>query len=101
MQGPETRLRKKIVAAMLLVWPKAYVRKIHGNAFQNIGVPDLICCIEGLFFGLEIKCPGKKATPAQVLEGRKIVLAKGSFAVVTSVNETLDFVKKELKRRLL
>ena len=94
MQGPETRLRKKIVEALQKRYPKGYFRKVHGNQFQNIGVPDLLCCVNGRFLGLEIKLPGKKPTPAQILELQKIAKAGGVSAVVTSVAEALDKAKE-------
>lgn len=97
MTGPETRLRKKIVKKLLEIWPRAYIRKIHGNAFQNVGIADLLCCIEGVFFALEVKMKGRHATPAQLLEGEKVKKASGYFAVVFSVDETVSFVQKTLK----
>ncbi len=99
MRGPETRLRKKIVKKLEDLWPLAYIRKIHGNAFQNIGLPDLLCCIDGSFIGLEIKCHGKKATPAQILEGERITRASGHFAVITSIDEAILAVEKGLKKK--
>jgi hypothetical protein len=98
MRGPETRLRKKIVAALLEKYPTAYVRKIHGNAFQNVGIPDLLCCIEGHFFGLEVKRPGRerRTTPAQVIELKKIREAGGFSSVVTTPEKTLDYVRRRL-----
>lgn len=96
MTGPETRLRKRIVKALTERYPTGYFRKIHGNAFQNVGVPDLLCCVEGKFFGLEIKRPGKHATPAQELEMAKIRKARGFASEIDSVKGALDFVKGEL-----
>lgn len=89
MRGPETRLRKRIVKALEEKYPDAYIRKIHGNAFQNIGVPDLLCCFDGTLVGMEIKNPGKVATPAQLLEISKIKKAKGIAGVVTTIEEAL------------
>jgi hypothetical protein len=99
MRGPETRLRLKIKKALESSWPKAWVRKIHGNQFQHVGIPDYLCCIEGLFFGLEVKVPSGKATPAQLYEGKKLHLAGGVFGIVTSVDEAVDFVRAELAKR--
>lgn len=98
MQGPETRLRKKIVAGLKADWPKAYIRKIHGNAFQNIGIADLLCSFSGIFIALEIKTPGKRATPAQLLEGQKVVESGGYFSVVDSLDKSRSFVRECLKR---
>jgi hypothetical protein len=101
MRGPETRLRLKIKKRLEELWPAAWIRKIHGSKFMHVGIPDYICCIDGEFFGLEVKIPGGKATPSQLLEGKKIVLAKGHFAVVTSVEEATEFVRKTLKEKRL
>jgi len=97
MQGPETRLRKRIVKVLLREYPQAYVRKVHGNAYQNIGIADLLCCFEGHFIALEVKRPKKLATPAQLLEGRKVEKAGGTFAIVTSPEEAILAVKRGLK----
>jgi hypothetical protein len=99
MKGPETRLRLKIKKELERLWPYMWLRKIHGSKFMHVGMPDYVGCIEGLFFGMEVKIPGGKATPAQLLEGRKIRLAKGHFAVVTSVDESVEFVEKILKEK--
>ncbi len=101
MRGPETRLRKKIVVAILEAYPRAYVRKIHGNAFQVAGLPDLICCIEGHFIGLEVKIPRRKnkATPVQLLEIEKIRKAGGEAGVITSPPEALAVIREALHGR--
>jgi hypothetical protein len=31
--------------------------KVHGSAFQESGQPDIIGCVDGLFFGFEVKVP--------------------------------------------
>lgn len=94
MIGPETRLRKKIVIAIVKKYPKIYIRKIHGNQFQNIGIPDLLGCLHRIFFGIEIKVPGKKATPAQRLEISKIRDAGGVSGVATSIEEALEILEE-------
>lgn len=101
MQGPETRLRKKIVAALQQKYPTAWIRKIHGNAFQNRGIPDLLCCIESFFIGLEIKLPGhgkrNRATPVQDIEIQSIRAAGGAAGVITSKEQALERVDRALK----
>lgn len=41
------------------------VMKVHGNATQSAGQPDLIGCIGGRMFAIELKQPGKRPTPLQ------------------------------------
>lgn len=92
MRGPETRLRIKIQKALAEAFPGSYFRKIHGNKFQNRGIPDLIGCVHGMFFGFEIKISGKKATPIQNVELKQIKKANGKSAVITSPQEAVKIV---------
>lgn len=98
MQGPETRLRKRIVKALMEKYPSGLYLKIHGNRFQNIGVPDLLCCIEGYFVALEIKTERGKVSPAQSLMLDRIKEAKGISAVIRSSDEALEVVKLVMQR---
>lgn len=70
-----------------LVKRGAFCFKVHGGAFQMAGIPDLIGCIDGRFFGLEVKRPGGRATALQSAILRRIEQAGGIAAVVTSVAE--------------
>jgi Holliday junction resolvase len=45
-------------------FPGGYWRKIHGGMFQA-GLPDLVGCVEGLFFGFEVKMDNEDATELQ------------------------------------
>lgn len=44
----------------------AKVIKHHGSAFASAGEPDIIACIRGKTYCLEIKKPGEKPTPLQL-----------------------------------
>jgi len=66
---------------------------------QNIGIPDLLCCVDGLFIGIEVKRPGKKATPAQALIIDRIRKAGGWADVATSASESLEVVALAISRR--
>jgi hypothetical protein len=98
MRGPETRLYKKIKKAIEVEYPGSWVRKIHGNQFQNRGIPDLLCCIKtrphSFFAGMEVKVPGKHATPIQEHELSQIRLAGGAQGEVHSVKEALSLIRK-------
>lgn len=65
--------------------------KIHGGMFQIIGLPDVIGCHRGHFYGFEVKRPGKEDTltkrQSHILE--LIRLAGGTSAMVTSVDQAL------------
>lgn len=38
---------------------RIYYVKIHGSKFMPLGIPDLLCCVNGYFLGIEVKAPGK------------------------------------------
>ena len=52
------------------------------------GIPDIICCIDGKFVGIEVKRPGNKLSEAQKGFKAGIELAGGVYAVVFSLEET-------------
>lgn len=60
----------------------ARVYKIHGNAFQEAGTPDLLCCLAGRFIGLEVKKRGNKPTYIQEASLRTIRKAGGIAGVI-------------------
>lgn len=86
----ETRLRGKIVRAIEAEFDSVYVKHPHGSMYSS-GLPDLIGCLGGTFFGLEVKTPENKkgATKLQQLHLDMIEDAGGVSAVVRSVEEAL------------
>lgn len=70
----------------LLSLPGCYVFKVHGSQFTT-GQPDLIGCLEGKTFCLEVKRPGGRATPLQLKRLREWGEAGAMVGVVTSVEE--------------
>jgi len=59
------------------------------------GIPDIIACIGGKFYGFEVKTESGKLTALQDATMRKIQEADGIAAVVRSVAD----VKAVLERR--
>lgn len=66
----------------------------HGAQFQTGGLPDIIGCYQGTFFGLEVKLPGKEhtLTERQAHRLKQIRDAGGRAAMVSSVDQAMDFV---------
>jgi hypothetical protein len=58
------------------------------------GVPDLICCINGLFFAFEIKDVKGKASPLQTANLIQIQACGGYAFVVRSVGEVKEILHK-------
>lgn len=85
----EQKIQKEIIDA---------IHKLGGVAFNIIsasvgGVPDIIACINGKFYGIEVKRPSRDAEPLQKFRIRQINKAGGVAFVAHSVKEVLDKVK--------
>jgi len=95
---PESHLVRKIRAYLegLNVW----VFKVHGgdNPFQEVGIPDLLCCWQGRFVGLEVKLPGEKPSPKQRHVMKAIQEAGGIAEVVTSVDDVVKIFERTSRR---
>lgn len=82
---------------------KAYIKergglcyKIHGgDLYQENGIPDLLCCWGGLFFGIEVKDPQGKPSAMQLAQGARIKKAHGHFIIATSVLDVQRYLKEE------
>lgn len=55
----------------------AYNIKYFGCAMTSAGVPDLLVCFKGIFFGIELKAEDGKPSELQLLNLRKINKAGG------------------------
>lgn len=59
------------------------------NGFGRSGIPDLVCCWQGRFIGIEVKAPGKlhNTTTMQDREIASINAAGGTALVVDDVSQ--------------
>jgi hypothetical protein len=59
------------------------------NGMGVHGIPDVLCCHEGQFVGLEVKAPGKRnnVSAKQEFQMAAIVAAGGKCAVIDNVNQ--------------
>lgn len=75
--------------------------KVHGGPHQTIALPDIVGCYQGVFFGIEMKLPGKEntLTPKQAKKLKDIYDAGGFAFVCTNVNECVN-VLHQIKRML-
>lgn len=88
LEAPITKKIMKTLKAM-----GAFCYKTHGAADSQRGLPDIVCCYQGRFFGLEVKRPGRQATPLQAHTLEQIKLAGGVAGVVHSVEEALQLLQ--------
>jgi len=96
---PEGRIVK--AAKRLITARGGRCFNIHGgdNPFQEVGIPDLLCCYRGRFLGLEGKQPGQKLALKQQEILRQIRSAGGigmGFDSVDDVRALLDTVDREV-----
>jgi len=83
---PEARLLKRIQSLLKEKGARSF--KIHGDDnFQEVGIPDLLCCYRGRFVGLEVKMPGNEPSSVQKVVLNEIVSAGGYASVVSTVEE--------------
>lgn len=95
--GDSSEISEKVFQTRLLV----RLREIPGtywykaNDRTTAGVPDIIGCVAGIFFALELKTKSK-VSPIQAYHLRKIDEAAGQAFVVTPKNaaQVLEFIKK-------
>ena len=67
--------------------PRCFFWKEHGGMYGTAGIPDIIACINGRFFGFEVKTATGKTTGLQDAAIRKINEAGGTAVIVRSVAE--------------
>jgi hypothetical protein len=89
----ESRLSRDIRRAIQSEYgPRVFIFKVWGSEHMMAGLPDLIGCIEGRFFGLEVKHPETRGvlSERQKYVGSIIQGAGGFWAVVTNSREALS-----------
>ena len=94
-------LEKDVVAkirAYLKTVPHCFFWKEHGGQYGTAGIPDIIACIDGHFFGFEVKTDTGKPTALQEATIRKILNAGGTAAVVRSVGEVSALIEGTRQR---
>lgn len=81
---------EKEIQTKILKWineqPRCHAFKISGfGMFQKSGISDILACINGRFVAIEVKAPGKSATPLQTKFLNIISECGGLGFVVTSL----------------
>lgn len=86
----------KAITKYLKTVPGCFCWKEHGGMYGTAGIPDIIACINGLFFGFEVKTEDGKPTKLQEATIRKILAAGGTALVVRSVDEVRTVINGPL-----
>lgn len=81
---PEVKVKKKVVA--ILKAAGAYYFYPVTGGFGGSGVPDIVGCYKGKFFGIECKAGKNKPTPLQAKNLDSIRAAGGIAMVINEDN---------------
>jgi len=74
---------KKYLATL----PECFFWKEHGGQYDTAGIPDIIVCYKGRFYGLEAKVGRNQPTKLQAATIEQIRRAGGTASVVRSVDD--------------
>jgi penicillin-binding protein-related factor A (putative recombinase) len=77
---PENKVKLQVKA--LLTKYKAFSYPAVAGFYSTAGIPDIVGCYKGKFFGVECKAYGKKPTPLQIICRDKIEAAGGAWFMV-------------------
>lgn len=80
---PEGKVKKRVKRALDHLQEKGYRVYYHMPVQNGMGAPtlDFVGCINGRYFAIETKAPGKKATPRQEQTMAEITAAGGTALV--------------------
>lgn len=84
MATPEAKVKAKAVA-QLKALGAYYFYPVTGG-YGSSGVPDIVGCYNGMFFGIECKAGKNKPTPLQEKNLAQIRAAGGLDMVVNEIN---------------
>ena len=74
--------------------PLCFCWKEHGGMYGTAGIPDIIACIGGRFFGFEVKTAIGRPTKLQEATIRKINESGGVAAIVRSVEDVKQMLRE-------
>ena len=81
---PEAKVKKKVVEQLKKLGAYYFYPMTHG--YGKSGVPDIVGCYNGKFFGIECKAKGNKPTPLQQKNLHDIMKSGGIAMVVDEKN---------------
>jgi Holliday junction resolvase len=84
---PEKKVKDRAVKLLKAQGVYYFFPATHG--FGRSGIPDIICCINGQFLGIECKAGTNKPTALQEKEMQSIRDAGGRAIVINETNLTM------------
>ena len=73
----ESIVQHRLITKIKLAFPDIYVRKIAQNMYSHSGMLDVIGCLDGKLFAIEVKTLTGKLSKLQEEEARLIEKANG------------------------
>jgi hypothetical protein len=89
----ETTITNKILRYINNL-PGCKAEKRHGSQYSEVGAPDISVCCNGTRIEIEVKRPGEKPTPIQLIRLREWREAGAVAIWVTSLEEVIGVLKK-------
>jgi len=90
---PETKVKRAV--NKLLSEAGVYSFMPPANGYGRAGIPDIICCIDGQFVGIECKAGKGKTT---ILQDREISAINNAGGIAFVINETnIEYVSEIIK----
>ena len=86
----------KNILKYLKTLPECFAWKEYGGLYGTAGIPDIIACIGGKFYGFEVKTERGKTTALQEATIGKINAAGGTALVVRSVADVRKVLEVEI-----
>lgn len=87
-QTPEAKVKAKV--RKILADAGVYYFSPAANGYGRAGIPDIICCVDGMFLAIECKANGNPPTELQRRELTAIQKANGVALIVDEY--TIDAV---------
>lgn len=86
----ELQLQKKVTRMIKKEFPDVFFYKAHDQF--TAGIPDLLGCVAGTFFGIELKKEGQKPRKLQEYVIQQIRKAGGYAIWATTVEQCRHFI---------
>jgi hypothetical protein len=93
---PEKKVKRKVMEQLKMI--KAYTVTPMTGGYGNSGVPDVLCCYEGRFIGIECKANGGKPTALQIHNLNSIEIAGGIALLIneSNVDNLTDMIEERV-----
>jgi hypothetical protein len=87
---------EKSIQKKIMKWLEKFgctVVKYPAGRFGRTGVSDLIACVRGRYFAIEVKRPGNEPTPIQANFLEKVRVSGGLAMFATSVEDVKGYLR--------